>query len=72
MSVHITCKNEEEPIKNEGKRGVTTLYIEFSDGQGQLTPQFQVSSSRILNPSEALQLFSLSAKMKKIQLKLKE
>ena len=40
MSVLITCKKEEDPIKNEGARVVTTLYIviDFSDAQGQLTP----------------------------------
>ena len=37
MVVLITCKNEEVPIKNEGARVVTTLYMYFSDGQGQLT-----------------------------------
>ena len=25
----VTCKNEEDPIKNEGARVVTTLYIDF-------------------------------------------
>ena len=34
----VTCKNEEDPIKNEGARVVTTLFIDFSDAQGQLTP----------------------------------
>ena len=33
------CKNEEDPIKNEGARVVTTLFINFSDAQGQLTPK---------------------------------
>ena len=32
-----TCKNEEDPIKNEGARVVTTLYIDFSHTQGHLT-----------------------------------
>ena len=34
MVVFITCKNEEDPIKNEGARMFTTLYINFSDTQG--------------------------------------
>ena len=38
MGVLVTCKNEEDPIKNEGARVVTTLFIDFSDDQGQLTP----------------------------------
>ena len=38
MHVLVTCKNEEDPIKDEGPRVVTTLYIHFSDAQGQITP----------------------------------
>ena len=38
MVVLVTCKNEENPIKNEGARVVTTLSIDFPDPQGQLTP----------------------------------
>ena len=33
----VDCKNEEDPIKDEGARVVTTLFINFSDAQGQLT-----------------------------------
>ena len=33
----VTYKNEEDPIKNEGARGFTTYYTDFSDAQGQLT-----------------------------------
>ena len=39
MGVFFACKNEEDPIKNEGARVVTTLFIDFSDAQGQLTPK---------------------------------
>ena len=39
MHVLVTCKNEEDPIKNEGARVLTTLYIDFSDAQGQVTPK---------------------------------
>ena len=38
MGVLVACKNEEDPIKNEGTRVVTTLFIDFSNAQGQLTP----------------------------------
>ena len=31
MDVLITCKYEEDLIKNEGTRVLTTLYINFSD-----------------------------------------
>ena len=38
--VLVTCKNEEDPIKNEGARVLTRLYdVFFSDAQGQLTPK---------------------------------
>ena len=40
MVVLVTCKNEEEPIKDEGDRVFTTLYINFSDAQGQITLEF--------------------------------
>ena len=45
----ITCKNEEDPIKKEGARVFTTLYINFSDAQGQITPESVVISSRNSN-----------------------
>ena len=34
MDVLVTCKYEEDPIKNEGARVDTTLYSNFSDAQG--------------------------------------
>ena len=37
MDVLVTCKYEEDPIKNEGARVDTTLYINFTDAQGQIT-----------------------------------
>ena len=37
MIVLLTCKNKEDPIKNEGARVFTTIYIDFSDAQGQIT-----------------------------------
>ena len=37
MVVLVTCKNVEDPIKKEGARVFTTLYINFSDSQGQIT-----------------------------------
>ena len=39
MVVLITCKNEEDPIKIESARVVTTIYIEFRDAKGQLSPE---------------------------------
>ena len=52
ISVLAGCKNEEDPIKNEGARVVTTLFIDFSDAQGKLTPKsvmdFEVSDGILL------------------------
>ena len=67
----ITC-NEEYPIKNEGARVFTTLYINFSDAQGQVTPQSLVESGRNSNSSKLLWSSSLLVRMKKIQSKMKE
>ena len=39
MVVFHTCKNEEDPIKNEDARVLTRLYVVFPDAQGQLTPK---------------------------------
>ena len=37
MVALVTCKNEEDPIKNEVVRVVTTFSINFQVAQGQLT-----------------------------------
>ena len=42
MVVRLTCKKEEDPIKNRGARVFTTLYITFSDAQGQITLELVV------------------------------
>ena len=39
MVVLHTCKNEEDPIKNEDAKVLTRFYVLFSDAQGQLTPK---------------------------------
>ena len=44
MDVLITCKYEEDPIKNEGARVFTTLYSNFSDAQGQIILELVVVS----------------------------
>ena len=54
MVVLLTCKNEEDPIKNKGTRMLTRLYINFSDAQGQQTPQSAVESPRNSNKSKHL------------------
>ena len=52
MVVLVTCKIEEDPIKNEDARVFTTLYINFSDAQGQITLESVVVSGRNLNSSK--------------------
>ena len=42
MVVLLTCKDEEDPIKNEGDRVLTRLYVVFSYVQGQLAPKSAV------------------------------
>ena len=38
--VLVNYKNEEDTIKHEGARVLTSLLFDFSDAQGQLTPKF--------------------------------
>ena len=54
MGLLFACKNEEDSIKNEGARVVTTLFINFSDAQGQLTPKSIMKLCRNSNPSKLL------------------
>ena len=56
MVVLVTCKDEEDPIKNVDARVLTKLYICISDAQGQLTPQSVVGFGRISNLSVLLWL----------------
>ena len=72
MDVLITCQYEEDLIKNIDARVFTTLYINFSDAQGQITPQSLVRSGRISKSSEMLWMSPLPASMKKIRSKMKE
>ena len=50
---------------------VTTLFINFSDAQGQLSPKSVMESCRNSNLSKLLWLVLLSARMKKIHPKMK-
>ena len=54
MGLLVACKNEEDPIKNEGARVVTTFFINFLDAQGQLTPKSVMESCRNSNSTELL------------------
>ena len=72
MNVLVICKYEEDPIKNEGARVVTTLYSNFSDAQGQITLVLVSVSGRNLNSSKLSCMSSLPARMRMIKSKIKE
>ena len=72
MDVFVTCKYEEDPIKNEGARVFTTLYINFSDAQGQIPLELVVASGRNLNSSKLSCISSLPARIRMIDSKMKE
>ena len=56
MAVLVTCKNEEDPIKAEGARVLTTLYIEIfrrsraanSAVRGRICPNFELIRTLIV------------------------
>ena len=61
MIVLVTCKNKEDPIKNEGAKVVTTdlpfyVYAYFYDAQGKFPPQSEVGSTLNSNSSKLLWL----------------
>ena len=47
-------KNKNDPLKNKDAREATTQNIDFSNTQGQMTPQSEVRSGRNSNSSEIL------------------
>ena len=63
MDALIVCQYEEDPIKDRGARVFTTLYINFSDAQGQITLELVVVSCRNLNSSKLSCISSLPARM---------
>ena len=71
MDFLVACKNEEDPIKNEGARVVTTLFINFSDAQGERIQKSVMESCPNSNSYKLLWLVLLSARMKKIHPKMK-
>ena len=72
MVVLVTCKNEEDPLENVGARVLTTVYINFSDAQWQITLELVVISGRNLNSSKLSCMSSLPARMRMIVSKMKE
>ena len=72
MVVLLTCKNEDDLIKNRGARVFTTLNINFSDAQGQITLELVAVSGRNLNSSKLSCMSLLPARMRMIHSKMKE
>ena len=66
MDVILTCKYEEDPIKNEGASVVATLYSNFSDAQGQITLVLVSVSGRNLNSSKLSCMSLIPARMRMI------
>ena len=52
LDVLVTCKYKEDMSKSEGARVFITLYINFSDAQGQITLELMLVSGRNLNLSK--------------------
>ena len=67
--VLLTCKNDEDPIKNEKPRVVTIFHIDFSDAQGQIILYSVVGTCRHSNSFKHLCMSLIPARMKKIQSK---
>ena len=63
--------NEEDPIKSEGAKVLTSLQFLFSDAPGHLTPMSVLEFRRNSNSLRRLWLSLLPARMKKIQSKIK-
>ena len=70
MVVLVTCKNEEDPIKNEDTRVATRLYVHYSNAQGQIIPYSVVGSGRNSNSFKHVCMPLIPARMKKIQSKM--
>ena len=71
MDVLITYKYEEDAIKNEGARVLTTLYSNFSGAQGQITLVLVSVSGRNLNSSKLSCMSTLPARKRMIESKMK-
>ena len=71
MGVLLTSKNEEVPIKSRGAGVFTTLNINVSDAQGQITLELVAVSGRNLNSSKLSCMSSLPARMRMIDSKMK-
>ena len=72
MDVLVTCKYEEDPIKNEDAGVFTALFSNFSDAQGQITLELVVVSGRNLNSFKLSCMSLLPRRMRMIESEMKE
>ena len=71
MAILVTFKYEEDPIKIDSARVATTLNINFSNTQRQITPRSEDESGRNSNSFEMLRMSLLLPRIKKIRIKMK-
>ena len=71
MVALVTCKNEEDPIKNESAGVVRTLFIGFSDAQGLLTPKSEMESCLNSNSSKLFMVGLITCTNEEDQSKMK-
>ena len=72
MDVLVIYQYDEDPIKIRGARVFTTIYINFSDVQGQITLELVVVSGRNFFSFKLLCMSSLPARMRMIDSKMKK
>ena len=66
MAILVTTKYEEDSIKIEGASVATTQNFDFSNTQGQITPQSEVGSGRTSNSCEIFWMSLLLPRIKNI------
>ena len=71
MYVLVSYKDEENQMKNEGSRVVTTLYSYILDAKGQLTLYLVVGCGRKSNSFKLLWVSLLPTRMRNIHTKMK-
>ena len=65
----LLLRIKKKPNKNEGASVATTLNIDFSNTQGQITPRSEIGSGRNSNSFEMLRMSLLLPRIKKIRIK---
>ena len=69
--VLVSCKNEEDPIKNEGAKVLTSLLFDLSDAQGPLTQEVSGGFPPIFELIQAFIVVLVTCKNEKDPIKIK-